>query len=40
VEPPVDDFGLGNGGGNGNIAWFYRLAAECASRAFYPQQKP
>jgi hypothetical protein len=33
---------LGNGGGNRNIAaaWFYRLAAECASWAFYPQQKP
>jgi hypothetical protein len=40
VEPPVDDFGLGNGGGNRNIAagWFYRLATECASRAFYPEQ--
>jgi len=35
VEPPVDDFGLGNAGGNSDIAgaWFYRLAAECASRA-------
>jgi len=36
VEPPVDDFGLGNAGGKSGIAgaWFYRLAAECASRAF------
>jgi hypothetical protein len=40
VEPPVDDFGLGNGGGSRDIAAasFYRLIAECASRPFYPQQ--
>jgi hypothetical protein len=40
VEPPVDNFGLGNAGGIGDIAaaWFYRLAAECASRAVYRQQ--
>jgi hypothetical protein len=40
VEPPVGDFGLGNGGGNRDIAAarFYRLAAQCASRAGYPQQ--
>jgi hypothetical protein len=33
IVPPVDDFGLGNGGGSRDIAaaWFYRLAAECAS---------
>jgi hypothetical protein len=36
VEPPVVDFGLGNAGGNRDIAaaWFYRLAAKCASRAY------
>jgi hypothetical protein len=41
VEPPVDDFGLGNAGGNRDIAaaWFYRLATQCASGTGYPQQK-
>ena len=35
VEPPVDDFGLGKAGGNRDFAAarFYRLAAQCASRA-------
>jgi hypothetical protein len=41
VEPPVEDSGLGNGGGSHEIAaaWFYRLAAECASRAFLSAAK-
>jgi hypothetical protein len=36
VEPPVDNFGLGNAGGIDEIAaaLFYRLAAKCASRRF------
>jgi len=40
VEPPVGDFGLGNGGGSRDIAAarFYRLAAQCASGAVYPEQ--
>jgi len=40
VEPPVGDFGWGNGGGSRDLAaaWFYRLAAGYASRTVYPQQ--
>jgi hypothetical protein len=39
TEPPVGDFGLGNAGGNRDIAaaWFYRLATERASGPL-PQQ--
>jgi len=42
VEPPVGDFGLGNGGGSRDIAaaWFYRLAVQCASRTALSRAKP